>query len=78
MKSRKTRALAICAPDYDAMLDRVVQLIGEAQRSSARAVNAVMTATYWLIGRHIVEFEQKGKLHAEYGKQSYSSHWRRT
>ena len=69
MKSRKTRALAVRSRDYDAMLDRVVQLIGEARRSSARAVNAVMTATYWLIGRHIVEFEQKGKLHAEYGKQ---------
>lgn len=51
------------------MLDRVVQLIDEARRSSARAVNAVMTATYWLIGRHIVEFEQAGKFKVQYGKE---------
>jgi len=55
--------------DYDAMLNRVVQLIDDARRTSARAVNAVMTATYWLIGRHIVEFEQSGKSKAEYGEE---------
>ncbi len=55
--------------DYDAMLNRVVRLIDEARRNSARTVNALMTATYWLIGRHIVEFEQSGKSKAEYGKE---------
>src|SRR5438094_9063543 len=55
--------------DYDAMLNRVVQLIDGARRASARAVNAVMTATYWLIGRRIVEFEQRGKVRAEYGAE---------
>jgi hypothetical protein len=43
------------------MLNRVVGLIDEARRASARTLNAIMTATYWLIGRHIVEFEQQGK-----------------
>ncbi|NEP56384.1 MAG: DUF1016 domain-containing protein [Symploca sp. SIO2G7] len=28
-----------------------------------------MTATYWEIGRRIVEFEQSGESRAEYGKQ---------
>jgi hypothetical protein len=55
--------------DYDAMLDRVVGLIDDARRTSARTVNAIMTATYWLIGRHIVEFEQSGKSKAEYGEE---------
>jgi DUF1016 N-terminal domain len=54
---------------YDAMLNRVVQLIDDARRTSARTVNAIMTATYWLIGRHIVEFEQRGKTRAEYGEE---------
>ena len=27
-----------------------------------------MTATYWDVGRRIVEFEQHGKKRAEYGK----------
>jgi len=69
VKSTKSRAVALRSRDYDAMLDRVVQLIDEARRSSARAVNAVMTATYWLIGRYIVEFEQSGKFKAQYGKE---------
>jgi hypothetical protein len=51
------------------MLNRVVGLIDEARRNSARTVNAIMTATYWLIGRHIVEFEQRGKARAEYGEE---------
>src|SRR5438045_8778741 len=51
------------------MLNRVVSLIEEARCASARTVNALMTATYWLIGRHIVEFEQHGKARAEYGAQ---------
>ena len=51
------------------MLDRVVGLIDEARRTSARAVNAIMTATYWSIGRHIVEFEQAGKFKAQYGEE---------
>jgi len=35
--------------------------------SAARSVNAIMTATYWLIGRRMVEGEQKGKCRAGYG-----------
>ena len=64
------KALAIKrSADYDAMLDRVVGLIDDARRTSARSVNALMTATYWFIGRHIVEFEQQGKARAEYGEE---------
>ncbi|MCY7275753.1 MAG: PDDEXK nuclease domain-containing protein [Phormidesmis sp. CAN_BIN44] len=40
-----------------------------ARRAAARSVNAVMTATYWEIGRRIVELEQRGESRAEYGKQ---------
>src|SRR6266436_55907 len=69
MKSAKKRPLVLRSQDYDAMLDRVVRLIDESRRTSARTVNAVMTATYWLIGRHIVEFEQQGKTRAEYGEE---------
>jgi len=69
VKSSRTRTLALRSRDYDAMLDRVVRLIDEARRASARTVNALMTGTYWLIGRHIVEFEQQGKVRAEYGAE---------
>ena len=45
------------------------QLLEAARRSSARAVNAFMTATYWDIGRRIVEFEQGGEKRAGYGEE---------
>ena len=64
----KASVLPQRASGYDAMLGRVVQLIEQGRRASARAVNAVMTAAYWLIGRHIVEFEQQGRTRAEYGE----------
>lgn len=52
---------------YDAMLSGVVELLEQARRTSARAVNTVMTVTYWDIGRRIVEYEQGGETRAEYG-----------
>jgi predicted nuclease of restriction endonuclease-like (RecB) superfamily len=64
-----SRILTVRSRDYDTMLDRVVRLIDEARRTSARSVNAIMSATYWSIGRHIVEFELKGKKRAEYGEE---------
>lgn len=54
--------------DYDAVLSGVVELLDAARRTSARAVNSIMTATYWEIGRRIVEFEQGGESRAEYGE----------
>lgn len=54
---------------YDSMLSGVAGLLDEARRTSARAVNSIMTATYWEIGRRIVEYEQQGKRRAQYGAQ---------
>jgi hypothetical protein len=62
-------ALALRSREYDSMLSRVVSLIDDARRVSARTVNALMTATYWSIGRHVVEFELSGKKRAEYGEE---------
>lgn len=43
-------------------------MLEAARRASARAVNALMTATYWEIGRRIVEHEQGGARRAGYGQ----------
>ena len=48
------------AVDYDGLLRDVVSLLETARHTEARAVNAVMTATYWEVGRRIVEVEQRG------------------
>ncbi|MFZ2451506.1 MAG: PDDEXK nuclease domain-containing protein [Methylovulum miyakonense] len=45
----------------------IVQLLENARRTAARSVNALMTASYWEIGRRIVEFEQGGEDRANYG-----------
>lgn len=54
---------------YSSLLRTVVTLLEDARRASARTVNVIMTATYWQVGRHIVEFEQAGERRAGYGQQ---------
>jgi len=53
---------------YAGLVGDIAGLLKSARRTSARAVNAVMTATYWEVGRRIVEYEQGGKARAEYGE----------
>ena len=38
-----------------------------------RAVNTQLIETYWQVGQHIVEFEQNGKIRADYGKALITS-----
>jgi len=52
---------------YETLVGGITELLEAARRSSARAVHALMTATYWEIGRRIVEYEQGGKDRADYG-----------
>ena len=55
--------------EYDDVLSGVVELLDAARRASARVVNSLMTATYWEVGRRIVEHEQAGEKRAEYGEE---------
>jgi predicted nuclease of restriction endonuclease-like (RecB) superfamily len=52
---------------YRAIHVGIVELLQAARAQAARSVNALMTASYWEIGRRIVEAEQKGKRRAGYG-----------
>jgi len=54
---------------YDTILGDISGVIEAARRSAARSVNCIMTAAYWLIGRRIVEEEQKGQERAAYGER---------
>jgi predicted nuclease of restriction endonuclease-like (RecB) superfamily len=53
---------------YDTVLTDVSALLEAARRATVRTTNAIMTATYWEIGRRIVEYEQGGQQRAQYGK----------
>jgi predicted nuclease of restriction endonuclease-like (RecB) superfamily len=55
--------------DYDGLLTGLSGLLDQARRATARVVNGVMAATYYELGRRIVEFEQGGKQRAEYGEE---------
>ena len=55
--------------NYSAWSGGIATLLEEARRQSARSVNAILTATYWEIGRRIVEFVQQGETRAEYGNE---------
>jgi len=57
----------VTSGDYSGLLSSVSELLENARRMSARTVNAILTATYWEIGRRIVEFEQGGQIRAGYG-----------
>jgi len=56
-------------PTYDAILADVVGLVDAARHAAVRSTNAVMAATYWAIGRRIVEHEQHGAERAGYGEE---------
>ena len=54
---------------YKAVLADVSHLLELARRGAARSVNAIMTTTYWAVGRRIVEEEQRGLARAVYGER---------
>ena len=69
-KKRNSTELVLSHADeseYDTVLADVAHLLESARSAAARSVNSIMTATYWAIGRRIVEFEQAGKIRAAYG-----------
>ena len=54
---------------YIEVCDDIVEIVNTARQTSARHINALMTASYWGIGRRIIQAEQKGKRRANYGDQ---------
>lgn len=59
--------------NFKTLLSAIQQLHYQLQQSAVNAVNQMLTIRNWLIGHHIVEFEQNGKDRAEYGKSLLKS-----
>lgn len=53
---------------YAELLTELSALLDASRRAAARAVNPLMTATYWLVGWRVIEFEQGGRERAGYGE----------
>ena len=70
MKKKKTTTVLARRTDaYADFAGDIAALLEEARHQASRSVNAILTATYWEIGRRIVEFEQGGQYKAEYGEE---------
>ncbi len=55
--------------NYSALIHDLSSLIEQGRKTAVRYVNTALVTTYWLMGRRIVEFEQKGKERAVYGEE---------
>ena len=65
----KRKAPTKRALPYGTVLRSVSELVEGSRHATSRAVNVLMTATYWEIGRRIVDHEQGGKRRAGYGDE---------
>jgi len=53
---------------YHQLLQRITDTYTQGRMQAMQAVNVSLIETYWQVGQHIVEFEQGGKIRADYGK----------
>ena len=56
---------------YSELIDKIGSLLQQGRQQAVQSVNTILVQTYWYIGQHIVEFEQKGNQKAEYGSQLF-------
>jgi predicted nuclease of restriction endonuclease-like (RecB) superfamily len=68
-KARQSETAIFSTTAYPDLVTDISGLLEQAYRMTVRAVNSILTATYWEIGRRIVEFEQGGREKAEYGEK---------
>jgi predicted nuclease of restriction endonuclease-like (RecB) superfamily len=68
-KNSDKKANNLVTANYESLIGTIRSLVEIARHSAARSVNALMTATYWEIGRRIVEYEQHGEKRAGYGEE---------
>lgn len=68
MKDPKQAFLTVRTDSYKELFDSISSLIEQGRRTAARQINTILVATYWLMGRQIVEHEQKGHKRAGYGE----------
>ena len=57
------------ATKYNELLDSIGLSLERAKENAVKAINTELVKANWEIGKHIVEFEQHGKLRAEYGSE---------
>lgn len=56
---------------YNELIGSIGQLLNNAREKALQQVNSILVKTYWEIGRHIVVYEQKNNVRAEYGSKLF-------
>ena len=64
-----TQNIAVAPDDYNQLINNISSLWDTAKEKAINAVNTELLDANWQTGKYIVEFEQGGKIRAEYGKQ---------
>ena len=68
-KDLNLQKIVVSTDEYNQLIDNISSLWARAKEKAINAVNTELLETSWQTGRYIVEFEQGGKVRAEYGKQ---------
>lgn len=55
--------------NYQGLIKNIGNILETGRQKAYKAIDNILVQTYWDIGRLVVEFEQKGKIKAEYGSQ---------
>lgn len=66
MAKQKKKNIIITKNGYSNLITDISGVLENARKFSARAVNSILTSTYWLIGRRIVEYEFQDMDRSEY------------
>jgi len=54
---------------YAELVGRISKLVIESRAAVIKAVNTKIVYTYWMVGKYIIEYEQEGKIRADYGSE---------
>ena len=68
-KTEKNQNISMVNTDYCQLVNNITSLWSQAKEKAISAVNTELLEANWQTGKYIVEFEQGGKIRAEYGKQ---------
>lgn len=56
-------------PHYKTLLHQITATVTNGRTAAIKAVRRQLVLTYWAVGKHIVEFEQKGNEKSVYGSK---------
>jgi len=54
---------------YNELIERISGFVAQSRTELAKTINTKIVNTYYTIGKYIVEYEQKGRLRADYGSE---------